>query len=160
MYTVERRTFFIKSKIIGIILITVGIIKLISAARDVPINHLPDPLLPFLTFRVMGIGAGVVELAIGVLLWIRRFASFHAKAVLWWGCVLSSYRLGLFLVGYHGACPCLGNAAHWLPGVKVWVQPVLFGMILLLLLYGGYYTWKELQIRPNQMAETGLPLCK
>jgi len=144
-------------KIIGMILIVVGIVKLVSAAREVPINHVPDPLLPFLTFREMGIGAGVLELAIGVLLWIRRFASLHAKAVLWWGCVLSSYRLGLFLVGYHGACPCLGNAIDWLPGAKGWGQPVLWGIILLLLLYGGYYTWKEFQVQRDQMAETESP---
>ena len=132
------------TRFLGAVLIMTAIAKLISAFNKALINFSPDPLLSFLSVRTVTLLAGVTELALGIGFWVRRLDRLHPKMALWFGSVLSCYRLGLLLIGYHGHCPCLGNATDWLPGSKVWVQPALLGIILALLLYGGYYTWQDL----------------
>jgi hypothetical protein len=73
-----------------------------------------DPLFTFLTERYMIVGAALIEL--GVVLYLSWQSSIQrrASAVIWLSTLFLIYRMGLWNIGFHGYCKCLGHWTTWL----------------------------------------------
>lgn len=75
-----------------------------------------DPLIPFLSNRVMIMASILVELAAFIVITFNLLESIHQRLllILWCALVLGTYRVGLLAIHYAGPCKCLGDWWHYL----------------------------------------------
>jgi len=85
-----------------------GLAKIISAFGSAAILAEADPLL-HVSFRHLMIVAAVVELAVAATCAFSQLQKFAVVAIAWLASILIVYRIGLFEIGWHRGCPCLGN---------------------------------------------------
>ena len=134
----------------GIVLMTTGVAKLISAAGSAHILQSPDPILG-ISFRADFLIAGSIESAIALACLLGKRIGLQAGLVAWLSTNLALYRFCVWSVGWHRPCPCLGNltdAIHVSPQVGDNVMKA----VLAYLLIGSYAIlfhnwWKNRQLR-------------
>jgi hypothetical protein len=96
-----------------LILLATAALKIISLGLGGPSLRVTDPVLFFLSTRVVMVCAAAVEVFVVVaLLYVPL--QFRALMIVWLCSVFICYRLGLRAVDYDGPCPCLGHAFSWL----------------------------------------------
>lgn len=122
---------FIRSA--GTILAVTGLAKVWSALTPTKILAVDDPITG-LSFGHLLLAVGLIELAIaGVcLFWRSQKPSLMLIACL--ATNFSVYRLGLFLIGWHRPCSCMGNltdALHIRPEVADNIMKVVLGYLLI-----------------------------
>lgn len=101
-------------RLAGAILFVVGILKLSQASTTAASLAYPDPVLPFISVRLLLLVVGQVELFFAILIALRP-QSWHARYGLLALCgTFVAYRLGLYSLGIEAPCPCLGRAPDWL----------------------------------------------
>jgi len=120
----------------GILLFT-GFAKLISTFGNQKILDVTDPIFG-LSFRCVILIVGILELIVsGVcLLTIKR--NLSQILIAWMATSFLLYRLGLWFIGWHHPCPCLGNfydAIHLSPRIADLVNK----SVLAYLLVGSYW---------------------
>lgn len=132
----EFGTVFVRTS--AVILLVTGAVKLISSLGEARILQQSDPLIWFLTERQMLALAAGMELVIVVALSSERLdETSKLLTIAWLGSMFLLYRVGLWTIGFAGACSCLGNAAAWLHVSPVAVERIMGGLLLFLLL-GSY----------------------
>jgi len=128
--------FFIKTS--GYLLIVTAAAKLVSSFGSVRVlNHL-DPVF-FIPFRYLLQATAIAEIIVALICFLGKSRQFQSGAV----AILSSnfllYRFGLYWLGFHELCPCLGNLSAMLP-ISPQATDVVMKIILLFLLIGSYST--------------------
>ena len=99
-------TWFILSA--GVILALTGAAKLWSALGSARVLGLVDPITG-ITFRQLFVGVGMAEIIIALVCFRSRRPIPALALVAWLSTVFLIYRLGLWWMGWHGPCSCLGN---------------------------------------------------
>jgi hypothetical protein len=120
----------------GVILFVTGVAKLVSSGGSARALQTIDPFfgLPFGTVFFCG---GVLELVVShyILKWTDILA--RAMLVAWISTCFLVYRIGLFWMGWHKPCGCLGTlteALHLSPAAA----DTIMKFVLAYLLIGSY----------------------
>ena len=103
---------YIKS--VSILLLLTGTAKLISASQKVSVLAMSDPLIGFLTVKQTSIIAGILEVSVAIYILMRQNSNRQLEIIAWLSLLFITYHIGLYLIGFHGMCSCLGNANAWL----------------------------------------------
>jgi hypothetical protein len=129
----------------GAILLLTALAKLISSFGHESIFQTRDPLIA-LPFRNLFLIASGIELAVAVICLFSKRISLAAGFVAWLATSLGAYRLGLWKIGWHKPCNCLGSltdAIHISPQTA----DAAMKIILAYLLVGSYATlfwhWRQ-----------------
>lgn len=130
----------------GFLLLLTGLLKLISVQDDVAYLKEPDPLFYFLSIRQILTVSSVLEIGIGMLLFVTTNCWIKVFAAIWFSILVLTYRIGLYVIGYNGPCQCLGGAGQWLHLSRHTID-VIMKSILAYLLVGSLalalYYWRE-----------------
>lgn len=123
----------------GCVLLVTGLAKVASAFGKAPILSMQDPILGVPFRELMG-ATGVLELAAAVVCFVGRLPTLSLALVAWLSTAFAFYRLGLWYVGWHGPCPCLGSLTSVLPASPDTVQTALTVLLVYLILgsYGSF----------------------
>lgn len=130
----KSRLFIIFS---GILLLTTGLAKLVSAFGSAPILYSVSPILP-LSFRTLMLFAGVIEVSIGLYCTICSSKTEAILMIAWISTVFAIYRFSLWAIDWKLPCPCLGSLTGALH-----ISPELSDNIIKVVLSGllaGSYT--------------------
>jgi len=139
----------------GLLLLTTSIAKLVSANGSARILQNIDPILS-ISFGHVFVIVGVFELIVTAVCFFSNRVGLQAGLIAWLATNFLIYRLGLFLVGYHKPCSCLGNltdALHIPPQTANTVMKI----ILAYLLIGSYATLFWLWCQRKKAITTSLP---
>jgi hypothetical protein len=90
------------------IFFTTGVAKISAAWGDVPVLQRYDPILG-ISFTHLMLVAGVLELMVASFCLFVKSRIVSIIAIAWLAAYLATYRLGLWWIGWHRPCPCLGN---------------------------------------------------
>jgi hypothetical protein len=120
----------------GVILFVTGVAKLVSSGGATRALQAIDPMFG-LPFATVFFGAGLLELVVShyTLKWTEILP--RAMLVAWISTCFLVYRIGLFWMGWHKPCGCLGTfteALHLSPAAA----DTLMKFVLAYLLIGSY----------------------
>ena len=147
-----HNTIVIYSRTVAIILIITGLAKIAAVTGEGMIfNHL-DPVFGIAISKLLVV-AGIIELAIGIILCISKSMIVKAFLTAWLSALLLLYRMGLWMIGWRSPCSCLGNitdAIHISPNTA----DNIMKSVLAYLLIGSYgilfhYWWKNRNVKAN-----------
>ncbi len=129
----------------GAILLITAAAKFVSSFGSGKILMQTDPIFR-LQFRYVFCFAGGLEMMVALICFLSNKVTMSASLVAWLATTFCAYRFGLWQIGWHRPCPCLGNltdALHVLPQTA----DVILRIILGYLLVGSYATglWLWLQ---------------
>jgi len=135
--------FFIYSS--GILFLLTGGAKLISGIGTARILNNPDPVF-LISFRHILYVAAVAELSVAAICLLSKNRKLQAGLIALLASNFLLYRFGLYWLGYHSTCPCLGNLTdtlHIPPQTADTAMKTILGYLLI----GSYATlfwlWKE-----------------
>lgn len=120
----------------GIVLLITGTAKVWSAFGDAELLRRIDPILD-MQFRHLMLVAGILELILAGFCLLRKTETIAIMLVAFFAGSLSMYRLGLWWIGWHRACSCLGNLTEAIHVSPQLADEVMKG-ILAYLLAGSY----------------------
>jgi len=115
----------------GIILGLTALAKFVSAAGSAPILDKLDPIL-FLRFRYVFIFAGTLECGVAAVCFFGQSSQIKASVVSWLAGAFLLYRFGVYWVGYHSPCPCLGSLTevlHIPPAIADLLTKIIIGYL-------------------------------
>ena len=129
----------------GILLLLTSVAKIISATGSARALVNADPIL-FISFRSEFFIIGCIELIVGSVCLIHKSVGLRAGLVAWLSTAFAVYRVGLWAVGWHKPCACLGNFTGAL-GIPPQGADTAMKIILAYLLIGSYATlfwlWRQ-----------------
>jgi hypothetical protein len=132
----------------GAILLVTAIAKLVSIFGHGAILQVRDPLVG-IPFRILICTTAVVEACFAAACFYSKRLSVTAGLVAWLASSLAAYRLGLWWIGYHKPCNCLGNLTEALH-VSLQAADLIMKSVLVYLVLGSYATllwlWKPYQL--------------
>jgi hypothetical protein len=102
---------------VAALLMLTGLLKLVTVVQRSAYLDLADPLFEFtgvLSVRSTLLLAGMMEVVVAVFLLGQRQPFVRLAAIAWMSTLFVLYRVGLWAIGFHGPCRCLGGAADWL----------------------------------------------
>ncbi len=120
----------------AVILIVTASAKLVSATGKARALALPDPML-MLTHREVLVLAGSIELLLAGYLLFGRRSWLKAPLVAWLATNFLIYRLGLWWMGVHKPCGCLGTITDAL-SIPPTTVDLLMKIVLAYLLAASY----------------------
>lgn len=120
----------------GAVLAITGLAKVFSAIGPARALDAADPLIG-LPFRQLLLLVGLVELLISFFCLFTDKRRFSLVAVAWISTNFLVYRLGLWLIGWHKPCGCMGSLAGMLHLSDKAADNIMKG-VLLYLLAGSY----------------------
>jgi hypothetical protein len=134
----ERQSWFVKSA--GVVLGVTGLAKALSAVGSARALDAADPLIG-MPFRQLLLLVGLAELLIAFFCLFTERRRLSVLAVAWMCTNFLMYRLGLWFIGWHRPCGCMGNLTdilHISPRaadniMKVLLAYLLFGSCAILL---------------------------
>ncbi len=91
----------------GILAIT-GLAKAFSAIGPARALDVADPIFG-IPFRHLMLLVGLAELSIALLAFMTNKSQFSLLAIAWLSTSFLLYRIGLWWMGWHRPCGCLGN---------------------------------------------------
>ena len=127
--------FFILSA--GIILAITGIAKVWSGLGTAKLLAVADPVTGIPFGRLM-LTVGVAELVIAIVCFCTKRNKLALNLITWLATNFLFYRVGLWWIGWRGACSCLGNltdALHVSPQSGDNAMKIILGYLLL----GSYF---------------------
>ena len=127
----------------GVILGITGFAKAYSVTAEAKALDYPDPLLG-LSFRKLMLLVGLAELVIAFLCFSTRNRRLSLAAVAWLASSIFLYRVGLWYIGWHRPCHCMGtltDALHITPAAA----DNIMKMMLIYLIASSYSTLFFLQ---------------
>jgi len=129
----------------GALLLVTALAKLISSFGNSHILALPDPVF-IIPFRWMFCLAGITELAFAYACLFSNKPLLRAMLVALLSTNFALYRLGLWFVGWHRPCSCLGTLTDALH-IPPQTADTAMKIILAYLLIGSYATlfwlWRQ-----------------
>jgi hypothetical protein len=133
------------SKSAGIILCATGLAKIVSATGTARALDVADPFLG-LHLRYVMLFSGLIELLISFFCLFTPRYRLCLDAVAWLATNCLVYRLGLWLIGWHRPCNCMGSLTEVLrisPVTADWVMRVLLAYLLCGSYLFLYLDWKS-----------------
>lgn len=116
-----------------------------SALGGSRVLDVSDPILG-LSFGHLMFGVGALELVAAGMCWFGRSQRLGVGAVTWLATSLAVYRVGLWQMGWHRPCSCLGTLTDSLH-IRPQTADSAMKIILTYLLIGGYTSvfllWRE-----------------
>jgi len=112
-----------------------------------------------ITFRRLPMGVGLLELFIAFFCLFTDKRQFSLVAVAWLATNFVVYRLGLWWIGWHRPCGCLGNLTDLLR-ISPHTADTIMKLVLAYLLIGSYglLIWQWIQNRRrNRLDLAGMP---
>jgi hypothetical protein len=131
---VSARNWFVKFS--GICLATTGVAKTLSAVGSARALDVSDPLFG-IRFGQLLLLVGQAELLIAFFCLFTNKRQFSLLAVGWISTNFLVYRLGLWFIGWHHPCGCMGNLAGILHLSDRAADNIMKG-VLAYLLIGSY----------------------
>jgi len=122
----------------GAALALTGLAKVLSAVVPAPALTVPDPLFGIPFHRLLAV-VGVAELLIAYFCLFTEKCQFSLLAVAWLATSFVAYRLGLWFMGWHRPCGCLGSLTALLH-IPTGVADNIMKVVLAFLLIGSYTT--------------------
>ena len=126
------------------ILLVAGISKIVSGLGHASILERIDPLF-HLQFRFLMLGVGTLELIVVVFCIIGCDQMRKIIVLTWLTTTLLIYRIGLWWVGWHRPCSCLGNltdALHVRPQTADTVMKIILGYLLIGSYASLFWLWR------------------
>jgi hypothetical protein len=120
----------------GIVLVTVGAAKAFSAIGPARALDVADPLIG-IPFRQLLLLVGLAELLVAFFCLLTDKRRFSLLGVGWISTNFLVYRLGLWFIGWHRPCGCLGNLTDMLHISPHAADNIMKG-VLAYLLIGSY----------------------
>jgi hypothetical protein len=118
------------------ILLLTGLAKLLTFTGKARILAIDDPIMG-VTFAHLMFIAGLIELSIAISCMISKRHNLALFLIAWLATGLTLYRLGLWMVGWHRPCSCLGNLTDAIRVSPQVADNVMKG-VLAYLLVGSY----------------------
>lgn len=131
------------------ILTFTGLAKAWSAFAPIRLLAAADPITG-MQFRHLMLAVGVIELVIAFVCLFAKARKLSLALIAWLATSFAVYRLGLWWVGWHRSCGCLGNltdALHISPQTADNIMKVILAYMLL-----GSYSILFWQWRNGQQA--------
>jgi hypothetical protein len=128
-----RKRFYISA---GVILVITGTAKIWSGLGSGAVLRMSDPLFN-LQFGHLMLVAGVVELVIASACFFSKYEKLAVICLAWLSTCLLIYRLGLWWLGWHRPCSCLGNLTDALH-ISPQIADTAMKIVLAYLLIGSY----------------------
>ena len=119
----------------GVLLLATGAAKIISATGSARALGSLDPIFG-IPFRELFLAVGVIEALVGIGCLSGRDLCLHVKLVAILSANFALYRAGVFLLGWHAPCGCLGNLTAALP-VSHQAAEAVMKVVLAYLLVGS-----------------------
>ncbi len=123
--------------VLGILTFTGGA-KILSAFGSARILNYADPILGF-SFGHLMLGVGILELSVAGLCLFNKSSQLATILVACLATNFLLYRLGLWWLGWHRPCSCLGNLTDAL-NIPPQTADMAMKIILAYLLIGSYAT--------------------
>ena len=147
-----RLLWFIRSA--GLLLATTGLAKAFSAIGAVRVLDTADPLIG-IPFRQLLLLVGLAELLITFFCLFTDKQRLSLLAVAWISTNFLVYRLGLWLIGWHHPCACMGSLAGVLHLPDQAADNIMKG-VLAFLLIGSYLLllaqWRQARLNARDGA--------
>jgi len=129
----------------GTTLAATGLAKALSAIGPARALDVADPLFG-IPFRYLLLLVGLAELLVAFFCLFTDKAQFSLLAVAWLSTNFLVYRLGLWFIGWHKPCGCLGNLTDMLH-ISPTTADNIMKAVLAYLLVGSYaallWRWKQ-----------------
>lgn len=129
----------------GAILLVTGVAKAVSAVGSSEALKMSDPVLG-ISFRQLLVLAGIAELAVGTICLFMAKQNLCLSLIAWLATSLTAYRAGLWSLGWHHPCPCLGSlmaALHLAPQTADTAMKVVLAGLLIGSYLGLFCPWKR-----------------
>lgn len=120
----------------GVLLLLTGLAKVISCLGRAGILQSTDPLFN-VKFRDPLLLTGLLEVSIATLCLLKVESRVKVLLIAWLATTFGLYRLALSILGWHGACPCLGNFVDMLHVSPVFAHQFT-NLALAYLIVGSY----------------------
>ncbi|OQA30465.1 MAG: hypothetical protein BWY57_02830 [Betaproteobacteria bacterium ADurb.Bin341] len=120
----------------GVVLLLAGAAKCLSSFGHARILLERDPIVGF-EFRTLFWVVGGIEFAVALVCFLSRRIWLSAGLVAWLATSFLAYRFGLWRIGYHKPCSCLGNLTEMLH-VSPPAADAAMKVVLAYLLIGSY----------------------
>lgn len=134
----------------AIILVATGLAKLWSAFGSVRLLVVADPIAG-IPFRWLLLAVGGVELLIAGVCFFSRHQRLATLLVAWLATNFLVYRLGLWWMGWHKPCGCMGSLTSALHLSEQAADNIMKGVLAYLLLGSyGLLVWQWRQRRGGQ----------
>jgi hypothetical protein len=129
----------------GIVFLITGSAKVLTATGKESVLTITDPILG-LSFRNLFLFAGSVELIVALICLFTTKRMLNLALVFWMAANFTAYRIGLFLVGWHRPCVCLGRLSDPL-GITPQTADSLMKAVLAFLLIGSgsFILWSKIK---------------
>jgi hypothetical protein len=144
-----RRKFLLAA---AIILLTTGIVKLVSAGGEARSLNLRDPLL-YLSNRQVFLAVGGLELALAGYLIFGKNSQVQILALAWLTTNFAAYRLAVGWGDIAKPCGCLGNAMDWFPWLMKHQDSVMKGLLTFMLIGAYGFLWNDRKILDQRKEE-------
>jgi hypothetical protein len=132
--------WFIRSA--GAVLATTALAKAFSAAGAVRALDIPDPLIA-IPFRQLLLLVGLAELLIAFLCLFTNKRRLSLLAVAWISTSFLVYRCGLWFIGWHRPCGCMGTLSDMLRLSPRAADNIMKGVLVYLLVGScGILLWQ------------------
>jgi len=129
----------------GIIFLITGSAKIWSSFGNAELLQRFDPILN-INFRCLLLIVGILELILALFCLLNKSKTVAITMVAFLAGNLLAYRLGLWWIGWHRACACLGNLTDALH-ISPQTADTAMKMILAYLLIGSYailfWLWRQ-----------------
>jgi len=139
----------------GVLLLITSAAKLISATGSARVLLNTDPIL-LVSFRSEFFIIGGIELLVGTVCLILKGVGLRSALVAWLSTAFAIYRLGLWSVGWHKPCACLGSLTGSL-GISPQAADTAMKILLAYLFIGSYTTlfwfWQQQKVASTPVSE-------
>jgi hypothetical protein len=137
-------------KAAGLVLSTTGVAKAFSAIGSARALDTPDPFVG-LPFRQLFLLLGLLELLVAFFCLFTERRRLGLLTVAWLSTNFLVYRLGLWFIGWHRPCGCMGSLSEMLHLSPRAADNIMKG-VLAFLLVGSYLLlflqWRAARRRP------------
>jgi len=129
----------------GVLFVITGLAKAFSATGSARALEVADPIIG-IPFRHLLLLVGLLELCIAFFCLFTDKRQFSLLAVTWLATNFVVYRVGLWWMGWHRPCGCLGNLTDLL-GISPHTADTIMKLVLAYLLIGsyGFLLWRWIQ---------------
>lgn len=135
------------------ILTITGGAKVWLAFTPVKMVKVPDPITG-ISFGNLMLAVGVLELVIASICLFAKSQPLRLGLIAWLATNFVAYRLGLWWIGWHKPCSCLGNltdALHLKPEVADNIIKVILAYLLLGSYAGLFWLWRQGRNAPKRV---------
>jgi hypothetical protein len=143
----------------GSALAVTGLAKAFSAIGPARALDIADPLIG-IPFRQLLLVVGLLELFIAFSCLFTERRRFSLLAVAWMSTNFLMYRLGLWFIGWHRPCRCMGNLTDLLH-ISPQVADNLMRGVLAYLLVGSYgillWEWRKSRTQRGEPMTSAAP---